>query len=141
MSDEHLEVIREIYSEPLTLDPELLEALGEIATPDTLFDFTDAYPDGPVVKGVDGVRRIATSWPWKALYFTAERFLDVDGQRVLVFVKATATGMGSGVPVERRTAHECTFGDGTLVHFKVYSDRAVALDAAGLPDRAGHSAT
>jgi ketosteroid isomerase-like protein len=135
MSD-NLELVREIYFEPLPLDPDLLTGLGEIATPDTLFDFTDAYPDGPVVKGVAGVRRIATTWPWKALHFAPERFLDVDGQRVLVFVRATATGMGSGVPVERRTAHECTFSDGSLVRFKVYSDRAVALDAAGLSDRA-----
>jgi ketosteroid isomerase-like protein len=135
MSEENLEIVREVYSEPLPLDPDLLIGLAEFATPDTLFDFTDAYPDGPVVRGVAGVRRIATTWPWKALYFTPERFLDVDGQRVLVFVRATATGMGSGVPVERRTAHECTFSDGVLVRFKVYSDRGAALEASGLSDR------
>jgi ketosteroid isomerase-like protein len=136
MSDENLEVVREIYSEPLALDPDLLNALGEIATPDTLFDFTDAYPDGPVVRGVEGVRRIASSWPWKALHFTSERVLDVGEQRVLVFVRATATGRGSGVPVERRTAHECTFSDGSLVNFKVYSDREAALAAE---DRLGEA--
>jgi ketosteroid isomerase-like protein len=136
MSEENLEIVRAVYSQPLTLDPELLTALAEFATADTLFDFTDAYPDGPVVRGVDGVRRTATNWPWDALYFAAERFLDVDGHRVLVFVRATATGRGSGVPVERRTAHELTFSDGSLVNFKVYSDRAAALHAAGLSDRA-----
>jgi ketosteroid isomerase-like protein len=136
MSEENLEIVRAVYSQPLTLDPELLTALAEFATADTLFDFTDAYPDGPVVRGVDGVRRTATNWPWDALDFAAERFLDVDGQRVLVFVRATATGRGSGVPVERRTAHELTFSDGSLVNFKVYSDRAAALHAAGLSDRA-----
>jgi len=97
-----------------------------------VFDFTDAYPDGRVVRGIEGVRQIAANWPWEALHFDPERFLDVDGQRVLVFVRATATGSGSGVPVERRTAHECTFSEGSLVHFKVYSDRGDALDAAGL---------
>jgi ketosteroid isomerase-like protein len=136
MSDGNLEVVREIYAEPLPLDPELLAALDEIATADTVFDFTDAYFDGPLVTGLDGVRRIASSWPWETLYFTAERFLDVDGRRVLVFVRATATGSGSGVPVERRTAHALTFSDGTLVNFKVYSDREAALDAAGVSDRA-----
>ena len=132
---ENLEIIREMYSEPLTLDPELLTALAEFASPETVFDFTDAYFDGPVVRGLDGVRRIASTWPWEALYFTAERFLDVDGERVLVFVRATATGTGSGVPVERRTAHELTFSDGSLVNFKVYSDREAAVDAARLADR------
>jgi ketosteroid isomerase-like protein len=132
MSQENLEIVRRVYCRPLSLDPDLLAGLAELATPDTVFDFTDAYPDGRVVRGVDGVRQIAANWPWDALRFDPERFLDVDGQRVLVFVRATATGMGSGVPVERRTAHECTFSGGSLVHFKVYSDREEALEAAGL---------
>jgi ketosteroid isomerase-like protein len=137
---ENLEIVRGIYCRTLSLDPELLAGLAEYATPDTVFDFTDAYPDGRVVKGVDGVRRIAANWPWDALHFDPERFIDVDGERVLVFVRATATGKGSGIPVERRTAHACTFEDGSLVHFKVYSEREAALEAAGLPPRAASRA-
>src|SRR5215211_4808804 len=132
MSQENVEIVRRIYCRTLKLDPDLLAGLAELATSDTVFDFTDAYPDGDVVNGLEGVRQIAANWPWEALHFVPERFLDVDGRRVLVFVRATATGMGSGVPVERRTAHECTFSDGSLVHFKVYSDREKALEAAGL---------
>jgi ketosteroid isomerase-like protein len=136
MSEENLEIVRGIYCRTLSLDPDLLAGLSEYATPDTIFDFMDAYPDGRMVRGLDGVRRIAANWPWDALHFDPERFIDVDEERVLVFVRATATGKGSGVPVERRTAHECTFRDGSLVHFKVYSDRGVALKAAGLSARA-----
>jgi ketosteroid isomerase-like protein len=134
MSQENIEAVRRIYCRPLSLDPELLAGLAELATPDTIFDFTDAYPDGPVVRGVDGVREIAANWPWDALHFDPERFLDVGTERVLVFVRATATGIGSGVPVERRTAHECRFSDGSLVHFKVYSDREEAVEAAGVSE-------
>lgn len=132
MMSESLEIVRGIYCRTLRLDPDLLAGLAEFATSDTEFDFTDAYPDGPVVRGVDGVRRIAANWPWEVLHFDPERFLDVDGERVLVFIRATATGAGSGVPVERRTAHECTFSEGRLVRFKVYSDREEALEAAGV---------
>jgi ketosteroid isomerase-like protein len=128
MSEESLEIVRRIYCRTLRLDPDLLSALAEYAGSETEFDFTDAYPDGPVVRGVDGVRRIAANWPWEALHFEPERFVDADPDRVLVFVRATATGVGSGVPVERRTAHECTFSDGHLVRFKVYSDREKALE-------------
>jgi hypothetical protein len=134
MSHENLEIVRGIYCRTLRLDPDLLEGLAEIATRDAVFDFTDAYPDGPMVRGVDGVRRIAANWPWDALHFEPERFLDADVQRVLVFVRATAAGIGSGVPVERRTAHECTFSGGWLVRFKVYSNREEALEAAGLSE-------
>ncbi len=133
MSEETLEIVRGIYCRTLSLDPDLLAALAEIAEPDTEFDFTDAYPDGPSVRGVDGVRRIAANWPWESLRFEPERFLDLDAGRVLVFVRATATGIGSGVAVERRTAHECTFANDRLVRFKVYSDRGKALEATGPP--------
>jgi hypothetical protein len=112
MSDESIEIVRRIYWRTLKPDPDLLAGLAEFATPDTVFDFTDTYPDGAVVNGLEGVRRIASNWPWETLRFDPERFLDIDGRRVLVFVRATATGRGSGVAVERRTAHECTFSDG-----------------------------
>jgi uncharacterized protein len=134
MSEESLEIVRGIYCRTLLLDPDLLAALDEHAAPDAEFDFTDVYPDGPVVRGVERVRRIAANWPWGELRFEPERFIDADGEQVLVFIRATATGSGSGVPVQRRTAHECTFRDGRLVRFKVYADRKKALDAAGLID-------
>lgn len=133
MAEEALEIVRGIYCRTLRLDPDLLVALAEFSGPDTEFDFTDAYPDGPVVRGIDGVRRIASNWPWEGLQFEPERFVELAPERVLVFVRAVATGVGSGVPVERRTAHECTFSDGQLVRFKVYSDREQAL-AGGPPD-------
>jgi SnoaL-like domain len=131
MGEDALEVVRRIYARPLPLDPDLLAGLDEIAASNAEFDFTDAYPDGRVVRGVEGVRRIASNWPWGALHFEPEGFVAVDAERVLVFVRATATGVGSGVPVERRTAHECTFEAGQLVRFKVYSEREDALKAAG----------
>ncbi|MGH2990302.1 MAG: hypothetical protein ACRDMA_10645 [Solirubrobacterales bacterium] len=77
---------------------------------------------------------IAANWPWGGLHFEPEGFVEVDAERVLVFVRATATGEGSGIPVERRTARECMFEDGRLVRFKVYSDREDALAASGLGD-------
>ena len=130
MSEENLAVVRRIYCRTLQLDPDLLAALGELATPDAEFDFTDVYPDGPIVRGVDEVRRIASNWPWGELRFEPERFFDLDADRVLVFVRAAATGVGSGIAVERRTAHECTFRDGRLVRFKVYADRERAREGA-----------
>jgi ketosteroid isomerase-like protein len=50
----------------------------------------------------------------------------VDDERVLVFVRATATGMGSGAPTDSRIAHEFTFRHGLIVRIKVYLDRAEA---------------
>jgi ketosteroid isomerase-like protein len=139
MSEDCLDIVSRIYRRPLALDPDLLEALDECAEPNAEFDFTDAYPDGKIVRGVAGVRRIAANWPWDELHFEPERVIDIDSERVVVFVHATAIGTGSGVRVERRTAHECTFSDGRLVRFKVYSDRDAALEPRRSPERPARS--
>ena len=126
MSQENVEIVRSAYAEA---DP--LTSFAERVAPDAEFDYTDVYPDRPVGRGIAELRRFRDMGPWGAsLHFEPERYFDVDDERVLVFVRATATGVGSGVPVERRTAHECTFSGGRLVRFKVYSDRDDALEAA-----------
>ncbi len=51
---------------------------------------------------------------------------------MLGFVRVTAEGEESGVPVEMRDAHEFTIRDGVFVRWKVYADRTEALEAAGL---------
>jgi hypothetical protein len=61
-----------------------------------------------------------------------ERFFDVDDERVLTFVRVSATGRDSGVDVELKTAIEFTIREGLLVHFKVYRNCGEALEAAGL---------
>jgi ketosteroid isomerase-like protein len=132
MTEENMEIVRRAY-DPAgggVLDTDLLSALADYVTPDTEFDFSEVYPDGTVLRGLDEARRLVSNWPWGELHFEPERFIDVDGERVLVFIRATATGAGSGIPVERRTAHECTFRDGLLVRFKVYPDREAALRAS-----------
>ena len=77
------------------------------------------------------------SLPWgRSVKLQAERFFDVDKERVLAFMHITAEGEGSGVPVENRTAHEFTVRDGAVVRWKVYADRSEALEAVGLSEQA-----
>lgn len=112
----------------------LFVALADRMDPATEFDFTSIYPDGPVLRGIEEVSRFREEGPWEVLRFRPERFFDVDDERVLVFVKAEATGKESRIPVELHNAHEFTFRDGVLVRFKVYADQAEALEAAGLSE-------
>jgi ketosteroid isomerase-like protein len=73
--------------------------------------------------------------PWgRSVKLEPERFFDVDGERVLVFIHVTAEGEGSGAPVEMRDAHELTVRDGLIVRLKVYADRAKALEVVGLSE-------
>jgi uncharacterized protein len=130
MSQENVEFVRSVYADPRGLTA----AASDKVAPDAEFDFTAAYPDWPVVRGVEALRRFRDSGPWSGspIHFEPERFFDVDDERVLVFARVSATGHESGAQVEIRAAHEFTIRDGRVVRFKVYGDREEALEAAGL---------
>ncbi len=136
MSQENVEIVRRLYAD-FGLTPTQVQAAaraGLIAT-DAEFDYSALYPDGPVLRGVEAWRDYADSLPWgRSLKLAPERFFDVDDERVLVFVHATAEGEGSGVPVERRSASEYTVRDGAIVRVKLYLDTTEALEAAGLSE-------
>jgi ketosteroid isomerase-like protein len=130
MSQANIEIVRSIYADPRGLS----SAASHKIAPDAEFDFTEIYPDKPLMKGVEELRQFRATGPWSGspIHFEPERFFDVDDEQVLVFVLASATGHGSGAPVELRVAHQFTIRDGLVVRFKVYADRHQALEAAGL---------
>ena len=130
MSQENVEVVREIYADPRGL----IGTAAERAAPDVEFDFTDVYPDRPVLNGVEEMRRFRETGPWSGspIHIEPEQFFDVDDERVLAFVRVSATGRDSGVAVEVKPAHEFTIRDGLIVRFKAYRDRTQALEVAGL---------
>ena len=130
MSEENVEAVRESYQTPGAL----FATWAERMAPKIEFDFTEVYPDRPVMRGIEELRRFREEGPWAELSFEPERFVDVDDERVLVLVRVHARGTGSGVPVELRNAHEFTIRDGILVRFKVYGDRDEALEAAGVSE-------
>jgi ketosteroid isomerase-like protein len=130
VSQENVELVRSVYADPRGLTA---GASGKVA-PDAEFDFTAAYPDRPIVRGVEELRRFRDSGPWggSPIHFEPERFFDLDDERVLVFVRVSTKGQESGAQVENRVAHEFTIRDELVVRFKVYGSRDHALEAAGL---------
>jgi ketosteroid isomerase-like protein len=132
MSQENVEIVRDIYAVP----DGITEAASERLAPDVQFDFTSVYPDRRILRGAAAVREFRKTGPWHGapIHFTPERFFDIDDEHVLVFVHVSVTGTGSGVPVEVDAAHDFTIRDGLVVYFKVYGDRDEALKAAGLSE-------
>jgi hypothetical protein len=129
VSEENVEIVRRAY-----LNPAALTDAAPIA-PDAEFDFTALYPDQPVLRGIDAMRSFRDAGPWgRSQRFQPERYLDVDDERVLVLVRAIATGRGSGVSVETRIAHEITIRGGVIVRVKVHRGHSEALKAVGLAE-------
>ena len=93
-----------------------------LCAPDVELDFSALYLDGPVVHGLEEWRQTFCKPLWGgSVAFEPERFFDVDDERVLIFVRVTAEGEGSGIPVENRVAHEFTIRDGVLARRKGYA--------------------
>jgi ketosteroid isomerase-like protein len=61
-----------------------------------------------------------------------ERFLDAGGEDVVVLARYTASGRGSGVPVEGEHGYVWTVRGGQAVRFRWFQSHREALDAAGL---------
>jgi ketosteroid isomerase-like protein len=129
VSQENIDLVRAVYaaSDPLT-------TLADRVAPDIEVDFTAVYPDQPVLRGLEAVRRFRTTGPWGTLSFEPERYLWVDEGRILVIVKVTASGRESGVPVANSSAHEFTVRDGLITRLRVFGDRREALEAVGLSE-------
>jgi ketosteroid isomerase-like protein len=124
---ENIDIVRQIYESggPLT-------NAGPLA-PDAEFDFTALYPDQPVLRGVEAMRAFRDTGPWgESISFEAEQYLVAGEDTVLVLVRATATGRGSGAPIVSRIAHELTLSDGMIVRVKVHADQTQAMRACGL---------
>jgi ketosteroid isomerase-like protein len=135
MSEENVDLIRRMFEE-FGWSPAGIEKASQagVVSPDIELDFSALYLDGPVVRGFEEWRKgFANTVPWGgSVSFEAERYFDVDDERVLIFMRVTAQGQGSGIPVENRVAHEYTVRDGVISRWKGYADRSEALQAAGL---------
>jgi len=129
MSGQNVELVRRAYLDPAPLTD------GAYVAPDAEFDFSEVYPDQPVLRGLDAMRRFRDTGPWgRSIHFEPERYFDVDEERVLVFVRVSSTGQASGAGVESAIAQEFTVRDDQIVRVKVHRDRAAALLALGVSE-------
>ena len=68
---------------------------------------------------------------WEDFRLEPVEFIDA-GDRVVVDVLSRARGRTSGVEVERKTTQVWTFRQDKVVRFETFTERARALEAAGL---------
>jgi len=134
VTDDNVAVATRIY--------EILAALGVsrdafrevvddgLADPDGEVDFRGVYADAGVIHGFDEFARYVEAQPWAGtLRFEPEAIEAVDAEHVVVDVRVTASGIGSGVPVEARAAHVLTVRDGRVVRIQSFLDREAARAA------------
>jgi ketosteroid isomerase-like protein len=70
---------------------------------------------------------------WDAYVPRPQEFVDA-GDQVVVMVKLRARGKGSRFEIEEDVADVFTLEDGNIVQLRMYVDRDVALDSAGISE-------
>ena len=128
MSQENVEVVRRAFAYEVY-------GRGDRAEAEAIFDpYVVMKPteEGPSY-GLDAVRDNFEHWreAWDELEVRVEEVIDA-GDRVLLTAHHRGRGQGSGVEVDTRFYEVYMLRDGKVVRVDEFSDRAEALEAAGL---------
>jgi ketosteroid isomerase-like protein len=130
MSEENVDVVKRGFEHFMaTGEPHWESFHGEVEVYDH-----DTMDQGEY-RGHAGVARWLEDWTaaWSHFTMEPEEFLDI-GERVVMVFRMRATGLSSGVVLERQDAMLFTVRDGKVVRVDYYNDRAEALKAAGLAE-------
>jgi ketosteroid isomerase-like protein len=133
VSRENAEFLRKGYEALERGDIETFTALSrERLDPDFAFHL---LWDGRVLKGFEGTMEWLsdTRETWADYTQEVEEVVDL-GDDVLVVVRLSARGGGSGVPVTQELAIVWTFEGDKAVLARSFASRAEALEAAGRPE-------
>jgi ketosteroid isomerase-like protein len=139
MSQENVEIVRHLikawnHSEQERVVP--LERVVPFLDPGVIFDATRRIINPKTYAGIAGVRAMLAERDevWGEFRMEPDEFVDA-GDRVVVIGRWVAKGRGSGAEVNQPIADVFTLHRGRVVRCEIgYSDRAEALEAAGLTE-------
>ena len=132
MSQVNVEIVRRIFDAFNRRD---IAAFLELLDPDVEWVPILAVLEGRVYRGHEEIREwikdLAADWEFFEVYYEELRDL---GDRVLVSGHWRARGRASGVEVENPGTYLYEIEGGKVVSMRTFTDRAEALEAAGLPE-------
>ncbi len=128
MSQENVETVRRMYQAYFRGDFET--ALSAFAEDVVWEDMNGTY------KGRDRVAEATTRWTgaWDDLRQELEDIRDAEGGNVVVALRQSGRGKGSGVLVQTVTGWIYTISGGKISHVRLFTDPATAMQAAGLSE-------
>ena len=130
MSQENVEIVRRAVTavNQRDIDGYLACCTDDVQLITPLADVTGAYD------GREGIRRFFTDITDTGPDFklTVERLETAGRDRVLAFMRVTATGRGSGIPQARSTGNVYDLVEGKIRRIQIFTDPGQALEAAGL---------
>ena len=134
LSERNTAILREAYEQIASggIDE---GAAWDLIDEDIVIHDRPEAPDARTYRGRDGAREAlaVSDESFESFTMTPEEMISVGDQHVVVVLRMSGRGRGSGVPVEETIAHLWTVRGGKAVKLQVYSDPADALrDARAL---------
>jgi ketosteroid isomerase-like protein len=107
----------------------------DVLDPLVLLVMRPEFPDAGTYLGLDRLRDYTRGFlePWTRITIAAEEITEA-GDTVVVAVRQSGIGGGSGAPAELRYFHVWSFRGGKAIRLETFRERAEALEAAGLRD-------
>jgi ketosteroid isomerase-like protein len=138
MSEDNLEIVREVFAAAArAISGGPLEDLDRLLDPDVEWIPINAALEGTSYRGHDGVRRWVDEMnrDWDDFEALPNEFVDLGNDRQLAFGTWRARGRGSGVQLDAQpAAWLIRLRNGKVVRMQTFTDRADALEAAGLSE-------
>ncbi len=102
--------------------------------PDVLAIPPDGWPDGEVIRDIDGwfAQAMRLSDPWEGNRLEVEDQTELGDGRVLTVFRWITLGKDSGVGLETQLAQIARARDGRIAELAFFLNREAALEAAGL---------
>jgi ketosteroid isomerase-like protein len=138
MSRENVAIVRRVYATAgiRPLDRAAVAAFLDVLDPNVeLLPGIARSTTGASYRGHGGFEQWIEDMreAWEDFRLEPVEFID-GGDRVVVDVLSRARGRTSGVEVERKTTQVWTFRQDRVVRFETFTERARALEAAGLTE-------
>ena len=136
MSQENVEIVRQVYAAAARRDPASVLAAYD---PDVEWDVSRSpmarLVGGGVYRGHEGLRSFFAAYheAWENIDYAYEELIDA-GDRVISIDAERGLGRASGVEVELTQYAVWTIHEGKIVRVVWFPTRAEALQAAGLPE-------
>ena len=136
MSQENVEVVWRVIDGPKVevTEPGIPEALVERLDPEVEFEEDPSFPEAGVYRGRSEVLRYFKNFiaEFEQFVFEVEDVKIAGEDGVLLCLRETGRGKGSGAEFDFQSAWLFTVRDDRVVRIRPYLDRAEALEAAGL---------
>ncbi len=127
MSQENVEIVRRNYDHLSKTG----EPLADVC--DEEIEFSFAWMEG---RSFDGLQQATAEWTstFEEWHIEARELIEVGPDQVIAIVRDRARPKGSNAVIDNEFAHLWTLRDGLIIRFEAFTERAEALEAAGLSE-------